>query len=265
MAVDEIIRGVSNNPFQIIGASEKIGRDATIYEKSEAGDGIVARVIGPNKVIMDTGYFPKNTLLGVVRPDIKFWSSVVASDQITFEVWRKNPQGYEELVDSRDVDYVELISNHPGSSCGTRHHSVNYEYRFIVKSHSTIADNTVIEVDFLRITVSDLYATTAHNAYPNLDDNTGAPLRYTVDSFNLYSACAGHGPYWTTQLLTTYDCRDATITVTAEVPTDIIVCVISVKAAAGFVVKLYNMSGGVFTDDAILNVNIIFSTAITSV
>ena len=138
MVVQQVTDGLASNPFRIIQAINKIGPDATIVENTSASMGKVAQVIGPDKIIMDTGYFAANELLGPVRVEVVYYSTVAGANKLHMEIWRKHPNGYEEIIAHNYTGWNADIAPYFGMNFGRALYSQNYQYRYVIKSYTGV-------------------------------------------------------------------------------------------------------------------------------
>lgn len=269
MPIEELQRGVMNNPFHIIGASEKIGPDAIIVENTSAGAGIVAQAIGANKIIMDTGYFPANTFLGPMRTECIFYSNVTGSDVLTLEVWRKNPAGFEEIIFEGSQDYHGDISPNFGQGFAYLFYTMNNQYRFVFKSATGNAASTTVGIDFMRLTPRGPFDVAPKYQYSGEGANYGAPWVYAIDWG--YNTCASAGNAgFTLNVTTGYDCTGDNLAIVvspkstgagATMP----LWIISAVSTTGFSIYMQPAGGGNFANNVTLMWNIIWTGEMTKV
>lgn len=256
MAIQETQRGVMNNPFQIIGGTERIGPDAVIVENTSAGAGVVAQVVGPNKIIMDTGYFPPNTFLGPLMCDAIFYSNVGYTDVLTLELWRRNPAGYEEIVYTRNRTFYGDISPYFGNNMLDVNCTVNNEYRLVFKSYSGNAATTTVGIDYIKINPKNQFAVDAAAVYSGVGANYGSPTQITVWRQTTVCASAGANGF-TAGFTTGFDCTgtDVSINVTPGNFTaggTMPFMIISAVTTTGFSVYFQNAAGTAMTGNMTL-------------
>ena len=155
--MEESTTGLTKNAPKLIEATANMGSDAFLKEISDAKDGTVAAVNGPDQVILDTDYFPVNEFVGVHHLDVTWFSSLVGIGGmgLVLEYWQKDQSGDESLVLSVDVPWHDNISDEFGNSGGEGIFHRNRQYRFVIKSHSNLSDTNWVGVDFLRIIFED--------------------------------------------------------------------------------------------------------------
>lgn len=256
MAIQELQRGVMNNPFQVIGGTEKIGPDAIVVENTAAGAGVVAQVIGPNKIIMDTGYFAPNTFLGPLMCDVIFYSNVGFTDVITLELWRRNPAGYEEIVYTRSRTFYGDISPYFGNNILNVNCTVNNEYRMVFKSHSANAATTTVGIDYIKINPKNQFTVNSSVVYSGVAGNYGSPTEITI--WRATTVCASAGSSGFTNTFTTgFDCTgtDVSIQVTPgnfAVGGTMPFMIVSAVSSTGFSVYFQNAAGTAMTGNMTL-------------
>lgn len=264
MATTQQTEGVTSNPFRIIQATTKIGPDAISVENSDASFGVVAQVMGPSKIIMDTGYFPANELVGLIHVDAVFYSSVAADDIIYMDIWRKNPDGFEEIVATKSRPFQDDISDEFGEAFGTRYHERNNQYRFVFTSGSGNAATTTVGMDYIKIYTMDTWTAQAHVQRSGTGLGTGAPLAYTVDAALIACATATYGG-WTQLFTTGYDCTYAIITLGCATTTDMPLMTVVSKTSTGFSVYLQPAGGGSFVGNTTIYAHIMFVNNVTKI
>lgn len=269
MPVVEETNGINVNPFYIIGGTEKIGIDAVTVENTAAANGVVAQVIGANKIILDTGYFPPNTFLGPMRTEAVFYSSVTGSNVLTLEVWRKNTAGYEEIVYEYDNDWHADISPYFGTGMGYAYYTMNNQYRFVFKSCSRNAASTTVGIDFIRLVPRGVFDVAPKYQYSGSGANLGAPLTYAIDWG--YETCGSAGSAgFTLNVTTGYDCTGDNLAIVvspkstgagATMP----LWIISAVSSTGFSIYMQPAGGGNFANNVTLMWNIIIIGDMTKV
>ena len=205
------INGVTTNPFKIIQATDKIGKDAQTVENTDASNGVMAQVYGPNQVVMDTGYFSANEFIGPHHIDVRWFSDLSSGDGLTLEYWKKDENEIESMSISVDIPWHSDISPEFGSSGESAFFVPNTQCRFIIKTHSSVPTTNYVGVDFLKITVEDLWSTSVV-ALSALD---GAPF-YTKFDGGTIDVTVGGNPakYIYTANITNWDPTTAVITAT---------------------------------------------------
>ena len=173
MVVEEFTTGLTVNPYRMIQAIEKLGPNASIVNNPDATDGLLASVTGPNLIIMDTGYLPMNELIGAHHIDIRWYSNIGSGYGMTLQYWKMDRDGNETLCRSRDVDWHDDISDEFGNSGGGGWFNQNYQYRFILISHSTVGLFENVQVDFIKITTEDPWMVGVNTLHG--DPSSGAP------------------------------------------------------------------------------------------
>lgn len=155
MSITSETLGITKNQFNILNAVNYHGRDAFVEERADAMEGVVASVIGPNKKIMDTDYFPMNEFIGQHRSIIKFFTNINDGDKaVTLEYYYKDSEGVEGVV-SQDGEYNEYFSNKAGSPMLNCQFFENYQYRIVVKSHPTLAEDEWVALDFIKLEITN--------------------------------------------------------------------------------------------------------------
>lgn len=270
MVLKQLVTGISSNPFSIVQAIEKIGPDATPVGNAAASNGYVAQVVGPSKIIMDTGYFPANTFLGPVRLDIMYYSSVTGSNVLTFEIWRKDETGYEEKVYTIDKQWYADISAGFGQGVGFNYYTANNEYRYIIKSTSANAAGTTVGVDFIRIVPMPVFNVGPKYQYSGTLANYGSPYAYAIDMGKSTCASAGSSGF-TLNVTTGYDCRPSAnvfISLAWENTTaggTMPFVIISATTTTGFSVYFQNAAGTPMTGNITIHYNIMMWSELTKI
>lgn len=153
MAVYNTTTGITRNPFHIIDAVEFMGEDAYEEYEETAKDYSVAKVIGPDQVIMDTGYMDVNEFLGLHHTYIKWYTGVGDGNEgIVLEYWWIDPEGNEDSY-SISATYDEDTSTTTGDGRGLAYFHDNYQYRFVVKSSDSIRTDDYVAVDYIKLSV----------------------------------------------------------------------------------------------------------------
>jgi hypothetical protein len=155
MVVSQNTTGLTTNPYRMIQATEKIGNAADVVNNPNATFGLVASVNGPGQVIMDTGYFPFNEFIGAHHLDIRWFSNLASGNGLTVQYWKIDNNGVETMCQSVDVPWYGNISPTFGNSAFGGWFNQNYQYRFVVLSHSSVPATSYVAVDFLKLTAED--------------------------------------------------------------------------------------------------------------
>ena len=231
MPVEQKNEGITTNPYRIIQATTNIGPHASIVEESTASYGVVAEVFGPNQIIMDTGYFPMNELVGGQHLDVRWFSSVNSGIGLTVEFWRKDPSGIEVLSYSSDIPWYGDVSSYYGGSAGNGYFNVNFQYRFVIKSHSSVATTTSIGVDWFKITIVDHWGVSTTTQYTNFDNVPMDIMMYgeviAVDGDNSTNV-------YHTDVITDFDATQASIVATPS--WEYVIVAITGKSTTGYTV-----------------------------
>ena len=172
------IGGITTNPFKIIQATDKIGKDAQTVGNTDATFGVVAQVYGPNQIIMDTGYFSANELIGPHHMDIRWFSDISSGNGLILEYWRIDEEGVESIVKSDTVIWDTSFSDEYGNSVGSAFFMPNTQCRFRILSHIDVTSTQYVGVDFLKLTIEDLWAAQTANIYTS----NGMPSYTMVDA-----------------------------------------------------------------------------------
>ena len=165
MVVSQNTTGVTTNPYRMIQATEKIGSGADVVNNTNATFGLVASVNGPGQIIVDTGYFPFNEFIGAHHLDIRWFSNLASGNGLTVQYWKKDINGIETMCQSVDVPWYGNISPTFGNSASGGWFNQNYQYRFLILSHSSVSATSYVAIDFLKITVLDPWRTGINGLY----------------------------------------------------------------------------------------------------
>lgn len=204
-----------NGPRIIDGLSKSVpGTFPKVIEGSY--NGAVAAVVGPDKTIFDTGYIKKNELVGVHHLDVTWFSSLtgIGGYGLIFEYWEKDEDGNESLSQPPiEIPWHDDISDEFGNSAGEGVFHRNKQYRFVIKSHSSLADTDWVGLDFVRIIFEDHWKPGLITVYasPNKNPiNLGFDaLRVGVTNPNATNSC-------TVEVSMPYDCSNCIITTGVE-------------------------------------------------
>lgn len=151
----EIANGLIRNPFHILDAvNDSISRDAMEVYNEDGMDYSVAMAIGPDKVLMDTGYLDANTLIGVHNASIRFYTPSSVTYPIIFEYWFLAPDGTEGSVTVNTI-FQNDIGDEWGRGIGFAYFHENYQYRIIVRTHSSLGEDEYVWVDYVKLTAFD--------------------------------------------------------------------------------------------------------------
>lgn len=154
MTYYESTSGLIRNPFHILDAVDYIGEDAYEEYEEDAKDYTVAKAVGPDQVIMDTGYFEANALLGVHRSSIRFFTASVVTYPIVFEYWFMDPEGNENRVEFNTI-FQNDIGDEWGRIIDTSYFHENYQYRIVVRTHSSLGVDEYVWVDYVKLIPTD--------------------------------------------------------------------------------------------------------------
>jgi hypothetical protein len=253
MTVDQKSSGITLNPFRIIQATDKLGPDAEVVPNSRATYGLVASVTGPNKIIMDTGYFPANELVGNHHMEIQ-WFAVDPTGYrylngytLQLEYWAIDINGNETnpltvpLYTTGTVDSMTFAMAPPVSF------SPNNQYRFILRSSTTGYLNLTdqVSVDYLKIQVEDM-GKVSGESYSNLG-LVSIPTMVTGDNTN----------YTFSTVVTAGGMQYATIIPASPNPN--LIASITNKTVTGFTLTLTHRAGTNWTGTYIVDILIIQS------
>lgn len=207
--MDETVTGMSKNGPRIVDATAYMGRDAVVQNIPDAMDGTVAKVAGANKIILDTGYLPPNEFVGVHHIDIIWYSSFAGNVSgtkygLTLQYWCKDTNGNESMSTSVDIDWHDDISDEFGNSGGGGYFDKNKQYRFVIVSHSTLADTEWVGVDFLRIIFEDHWKPSLITVYASPNEN---PVSLDLDAVQVAVTNNGTAANsYTVEVPMPYDC-----------------------------------------------------------
>lgn len=156
--MEENTTGLTKNTFKIIESTSNLGQDAIIDQNADAKDGTYAKVRGPNKIIVDTGYFPINELIGLHQVSVRWFSSISSGNGIQIQYWRKDASGNEANVSNVDVPWNNDISPLFGNSGGFSYFFENYQYRIVIVSEPSIFSTDWVAVDYIKLVPNDMWA-----------------------------------------------------------------------------------------------------------
>jgi hypothetical protein len=182
------MEGITTNPYKIIDATSNMGSDANVVEDTDASNGLVAEVMGPNKIIFDSDYFPESELVGPLHLNMRWFSSYNGGTGLLLEYWKKDSDGVETLSLTKDIAWHSDISPAFGNGATGVYFDVNNSYRFVIKSHSTVAESTTISIDWVKLTIEDYWVNTAAIVYAS----TGAPSRRKFDGGTISMIVSGN-------------------------------------------------------------------------
>jgi hypothetical protein len=253
MTVNQNSSGITTNPFRIIQATDKLGPDAEIAPNSRATHGLVASVSGPNKIIMDTGYFPANELVGAHHIEVQWFAidptgyRYLNSYTAELEYWVLDVNGNETnpltvpLASNGIVDPMSFALAPPVSL------SANNQYRFIVRSipGTYLAYTDQISVDYIKIQVEDM-GKVSGEGYANLG-LVSIPTMVTGDNTN----------YTFSTVVTAGGMQLASIIPASPNPN--LIASITNKTVTGFTLTLTHRSGTNWTGTYIVDILIMQS------
>lgn len=182
--------GIHRNVFNTINAALNPGEDAEIIPYPEARGGEFAKVYGPDKSIMDTGWSVKNAYSGLHSLTTRWFSDLADSTPgITIEYWRKDENGVEALAATHQIAYDTYYSNVFGNGVGLKYFAENCEYRIKIKSHHTLAETDWVAVDYIKILPIDVWALHSNYVY-GVDSSQGAiaPARSFPEIYTVVNA-----------------------------------------------------------------------------
>lgn len=151
MGESSSIKGLRKNMFNILDGQHNIHDNATLIDESNAKDGVVAAVKGPNKPIIDTGYYEMNELVGLHQLKIRWFSNLTSGNGLVVQYWKKDADGNESHTDF-PVSISATVGNIGetfGNSADKLYFSPNYQYRIKVISAPSISDANYVSVDFI--------------------------------------------------------------------------------------------------------------------
>ena len=174
------VSGLTKNIFHLIeGSGENLGKDAITTQNLDAKDGVLASVKGPNQVIMDTGYFPMNELLGLHQLKITWFSDIdPGTVGLQVQYWKKGADGVEYLSQSVDVANVENLSNNTGNGIGYCYFPPNYQYKIKVVSSPNINPDDWVKVDYISLTPQSEWGVASHSLVSS--DPSKGPIPLTT-------------------------------------------------------------------------------------
>lgn len=207
MVDDPSTSGISVNPFNIIDAIEYKSSNAVPTSQAGAKDGTIAVVTGPNQVIFDTGYLPKDSLLGLHQFYVKWYSSVagtLANGQIwnglVFQYWKKDSSGNETNVYNYEVPWHDDISPYGLNWCGLCFFFEGYQYRIVIVSDSSISDTDWVGLDYIRMNDIDPVMLAGNYAEGGTVYNNGAPAVPQILQSRVGVSIAGGGYSYTVNI-----------------------------------------------------------------
>ncbi len=99
---------------------------------------------------------------------------------LTLQYWKMDRDGNETLCRSVDIDWHDDISDEFGNSGGGGWFNQNYQYRFILISHSSVGLLQNVQVDFIKITTEDPWTV---GAYALHGGSNGTPNQLQLMQF----------------------------------------------------------------------------------
>jgi len=182
------VEGIAKNIFNIIDAAYYAGRDADNALNSDARGGKYAKVYGPNKLILDTGWSTKNAWIGQHEVNVRWFTDTTAYYGAILEYWIKDSSGNETLAHSPHLHHMNDISDEYGNGAGIAYFNENYQYKLIVRSHPTVAENEYVAVDYVKIIMVDPKSVKSADVYAG---SNGAQETPTFRGF--YVTVTGNG------------------------------------------------------------------------
>lgn len=190
--VDIKTEGLSLNPFHIIdGTQGNKGPDATLAPITDAKNGDVAMVFGPDKIIVDTGYYEENSFIGAHQVSVRYFTDYPSLEYgLIFEYWVMEEDGTEYMALSVDVPYNNDISPYFGNGAGFNYFSENKLHRFVIKSSFEVPEENYVAVDWIKLAVISEWTTTSDKIYatdgkaPAVLQIANMPITITGDGSN---------------------------------------------------------------------------------
>lgn len=161
MGESSSIKGLRKNMFNILDGQHNIHDNATLVDESNAKDGVVAAVKGPNRPIIDTGYYEMNELVGLHQLKIRWFGSITSGPGVVVQYWKKDVDGNESHVDF-PIPWMSDISPIYGNSAKRVYFSPNYQYRIKVISDPSILDTDYVAVDYFNVLPVDDFGVTSY-------------------------------------------------------------------------------------------------------
>ena len=156
MTITSETTGVTKNLSIILDAVDYIGTDAYVEYDSTTKDYNVAKVIGPDKVIMDTGYLSYNEILGLHETVVVWGSNIAEEDNgLVLEYWWRDADGTEDNY-SIDLKYYPDYSSSYGGLGGNAWFFENLEYRIVIKSHGDVNPGEYVWVDYIKFVLKPI-------------------------------------------------------------------------------------------------------------
>lgn len=246
--MEEELTGLTKNSAKIIEATSYLGINAFIKQIDDAKDGTVAYVVGPNKTIVDTGYFPMNAFIGVHHLDITWFASFAHNVSgikygLTLQYWSKDASGTETLSRQVDMDWHDNISDEFGNSGGGGYFDRNKQYRFVIVSHSTLADTEWVGVDFLRIIFEDHWKPSLITVYsPNTPPFNPVNLSFDATFANISKSTSNTSSASAT-IPMPYDCTN--LLILGNTNASGFICSITSRNTTGFTVTVEHKDSSV--------------------
>ena len=142
-----LTKNVPNTIDPLVG--NNLGFDAHEMPMEGAVGGNVAYVQGPNKEIMNTGYYPKDAWQGLHQFLVKWYTDMgEIDDGIIIEYWRKEEDGTEHVI-GQAPDFMVGVSDTFGNGVGNCLFQDNCQYKIKIKSAPVIAPDKYVAVDYI--------------------------------------------------------------------------------------------------------------------
>lgn len=156
--------GLTKNPFRVLNAQNYKSLDSFLASYSDALGEEVATVIGPNKTLMDTDYFPMNEFIGLHQMSVRWDSSISEGNGLIVEYYWKDKDGTEGSYPITAQWHAD-ISDEFGSGVGQAYFHENHQYKVVIKSHPDIGDTDYVSLDYLKLEVADARKVTSQFTY----------------------------------------------------------------------------------------------------
>jgi len=150
------IEGILKNIFNTIDASYYIGRDAVKVPNPDARKGTYAKVFGPNKEILDTGWSEENAWTGFHRANVRWYTDAATTYQAVVEYQWIDHEGVEGSY-TKNLEHQADIADEFGTGAGNSYFHENHKYRIIIRSHADVAEDEYVAVDYIRLIVANMH------------------------------------------------------------------------------------------------------------
>lgn len=179
------IKGLRKNMFNIVDAQNAIHDDAILNGEPLAKDGFTAAVKGPGKILIDTGYYGMNELVGLHQIKMRWFSNIISGNGLTIQYWRKDKDGNEEKIYPNDIPWRSGISQIFGNGAGTCYFQENYQYRIKVISHFSLSNDDYVGIDYFTLKPIDEWG--VRSVFIQAGTHSSAPRVLTtyIDSINV--------------------------------------------------------------------------------